>query len=114
MSSDWLAGHRIPGNWGTVLFWAINEGYLTRVSNARAVANGLRLRPLRATLADTLAWYKREPEEVRSTLNAGFERDSSTGDFVQTRMPWLRFLEREAETLAAWHAELSNRDLRAR
>ena len=105
--SDWLAAHGGPGNWGTLLFWEANEGYLTRVSNTRAVANGLTFRPLRTTLADTLTWYKEQSEVTRSTLNAGFQRDSATGDFVQTRMTWPRFLEREAETLAAWHAEQS-------
>jgi 2'-hydroxyisoflavone reductase len=103
--TDWLAAHASPETWGTLLFWKTNEGVLTRISNARATANGLTFRSLRTTLADTLAWYERQSEISRSTLNAGFRRDPNSGDFVQVRMPWPDFLTRERETLAAWHAE---------
>jgi 2'-hydroxyisoflavone reductase len=106
--AEWLSARTHPQTWGTLLFWKTNEGLLTRISNARAVANGLTFRPLRSTLADTLAWSKRQPEGNRSTLNAGFQRDPATGDFAQVRIPWSEFLERERETLAAWHAEQSN------
>jgi 2'-hydroxyisoflavone reductase len=106
--AEWLAAQPSPQTWGTLLFWKTNEGSLTRISNARAVANGLTFRPLGTTLADTLAWYKRQPEAETSTLNAGFRRDPATGDFVQVRIPWSDFLQRERETLAAWHAEQSN------
>ncbi|HEX7237338.1 MAG TPA: NAD-dependent epimerase/dehydratase family protein [Gammaproteobacteria bacterium] len=103
--TQWLAARPNPETWGTVLFWETNEGVLTRISNARAVANGLTFRSPRTTLADTLAWYEREPEASKSTLNAGFRRDPNSGDFIQVRMPWPDFLTRERETLAAWHAE---------
>lgn len=106
--TEWLAARTRPETWGTLLFWDSNQGFLTRISNARAVASGLTFRPVRSTLADTLAWYKRQPEEHRSTLNAGFQRDPDTGDFTQVRMPWSEFLERESGTLAAWHAEQSS------
>ena len=106
--TEWLADQPSAETWGTLLFWKINEGALTRIDNARAIANGLTFRPLRTTLADTLAWYERQPEVSRSTLNAGFRRDPSSGDFVQVRMPWPDFLMRERETLAAWHAERAN------
>jgi 2'-hydroxyisoflavone reductase len=106
--AEWLAARPSPETWGTLLFWQGNEGFLTRISNARAVANGLTFRPLGTTLTDTLTWYKRQPEAATSTLNAGFKRDPASGDFVQVRMPWPDFLMRESETLAAWHAEHSN------
>lgn len=102
--SDWLAARGEPATWGTLLFWESNEGYLTRMNNARALANGLRFRSIGATLADTLAWQDRQPEELRATLNTGFQRDPETGDFVQVRLPWPEFLERERATVAAWHA----------
>jgi nucleoside-diphosphate-sugar epimerase len=104
----WLAAQASPETWGTLLFWKINEGVLTRISNARATANGLTFRSLGTTLADTLAWYERQSEVSRSTLNAGFRRDPTSGDFVQVRLPWPDFLARERETLAAWHAERAN------
>ena len=102
--SDWLATQSEPGTWGTLLFWETNEGYLTRMNNTRALANGLRFRSIAATLADTLAWQDQQAEELRATLNTGFQRDPETGDFVQMRLPWPEFLERERKTLAAWHA----------
>ena len=103
--TEWLAAQPNPETWGTLLFWQTNEGLLTRISNARAIASGLTFRTPRTTLADTLTWYERQPEADRSTLNAGFRRDPDSGDFVQVRMPWPDFLMREKETLAAWHAQ---------
>jgi 2'-hydroxyisoflavone reductase len=103
--TEWLAAQAHPETWGTLLFWQANEGVLTRMSSARAIARGLTFRSLRATLGDTLAWYERQSAASRSTLNAGFRRDPNSGDFVQVRMPWPDFLRREKETLAAWHAE---------
>lgn len=102
--TEWLAAQPNPETWGTLLFWKANEGVLTRISSARAIANGLAFRSLRTTLADTLAWYERQPEDSKSTLNAGFRRDPISGDFIQVRMPWPNFLTRERETLTAWHA----------
>jgi 2'-hydroxyisoflavone reductase len=106
--TEWLAAQSDPETWGTLLFWKGNEGFLTRISNARAVVRGLTFRSIGTTLADTLAWYKRQPEASRSTLNTGFQRDPETGDFVEARVPWPDFLKRERETLAAWHAEHAN------
>jgi 2'-hydroxyisoflavone reductase len=57
------------------------------VSNARAVALGLRFRPVADTARDTLAWWKAQPEERRTgKLRAGIAP------------------EREAAVLAAWKA----------
>ena len=106
--AEWLAAQTSPETWGTLLFWKANEGFLTRISNARAVAKGLTFRSIATTLADTLAWYKQQPRVSRSTLNTGFQRNPDTGDFVQVRMPWRDFLEREREALAAWHVEQAN------
>jgi 2'-hydroxyisoflavone reductase len=103
--SEWLATQRGPGNWGTLRFWEMNEGHITRMSNARAVASGLTCRPVRTTLADTLAWYRQQPAEAQAVLNAGFERDARTGRFAQALTRWPAYLDREREVLAAWHAE---------
>jgi 2'-hydroxyisoflavone reductase len=105
--SGWLSARSDSQAWGTVLFWEANEGYLTRISNSRAVAHGLTFRSLSTTLSDTLAWYKQQPEDERATLNTGFQRDPGTGDFVQVHMPWPEFLRREKATLAAWRAAQS-------
>lgn len=107
VSSEWLAKQNGQSMWGTLLFWKVNEGYLTRISNARALANGLVFRPLRVTLSDTLAWYKQQPAESRATLNTGFQMDPDTGDFIQVRTPWPAYLDREKEVLAARQTELA-------
>ncbi len=57
-----------------------------RVSNARALAAGLTYRPLSATVADLMAWFRGLPAERQAKLNAGISR------------------EKEAEALRAWHA----------
>ena len=57
-----------------------------QVSNARAIAAGLTIRPLATTVTDLLAWFRSLPAERQATLNAGITR------------------ERETELLKAWHA----------
>lgn len=57
-----------------------------QVENRRAIAAGLRIRPLATTVGDLLAWHRALPEERRRTLRAGMSR------------------ERETALLRAWHA----------
>jgi 2'-hydroxyisoflavone reductase len=59
---------------------------LTSLSNARAVAAGLRFRPLGDTAKDTLGWWKAQPPERRAKPRAGLSE------------------AREREVLAAWKA----------
>ena len=61
------------------------SGYGT-VSNARALAAGLTLRPLATTVADLLQWFHALPAERQAKPRAGITR------------------EKEAELLAAWKA----------
>lgn len=61
------------------------SGYGT-VSNARALAAGMTLRPLATTVADLLAWFHALPAERQAKPRAGITR------------------EKEAELLAAWKA----------
>ncbi len=51
----------------------------TLVSSARAVAQGLRFRPLETTVRDTLAWHKTRPATEQQKLRAGFtpEREAA-------------------------------------
>jgi 2'-hydroxyisoflavone reductase len=67
-------------------FMPAAEGGLGALSNARALAQGLRFRPVRDTARDTLAWWKAEPAERRAKLRAGLPA------------------ERERDVLAAWKA----------
>ncbi|MEO7965253.1 MAG: epimerase, partial [Gemmatimonadaceae bacterium] len=50
---------------------------LARVSAARAVAKGLKFRPIRETAADTLAWYKAAPAKETEELKLDLERDAN-------------------------------------
>lgn len=62
------------------------ESGMSQVSIARAVAAGLRFRPLSETARDTLAWWNGLPAERRAKPRAGIPR------------------EREQQVLAAWAA----------
>jgi len=64
---------------------SLYSGYGT-VSNARALAVGLTLRPLATTVADLLQWFHALPAERQAKPRAGITR------------------EKEAELLAAWKA----------
>jgi 2'-hydroxyisoflavone reductase len=62
------------------------ESGMSQVSIARALAAGLRFRPLAGTARDTLAWWNTLPPERRARPRAGISR------------------ERERQVLAAWKA----------
>jgi 2'-hydroxyisoflavone reductase len=62
-----------------------------RISRSRAVACGLRFRPVADTAAAILAWWRTLPEERRQKPRAGLSP------------------AREAAVLSAWHAELGRR-----
>jgi len=69
-----LEGNEVP-------IWAPTEGELagaTLVSSARAVAKGLRFRPVETTVRDTLAWHAKRPPEQRQKLRAGFTPERET------------------------------------
>ena len=57
------------------------------VNGDRSFAKGMKTRPERETIRDILAWWKTLPEDRRNNMRAGLSA------------------EREAEMLAAWHAQ---------
>jgi 2'-hydroxyisoflavone reductase len=66
---------------GEIPIWAPTSGKeagATRVSSARAVAQGLRFRDLDTTIKDTLAWHEQRPADEKAKLKAGLttERES--------------------------------------
>ncbi len=79
--------------WGDMPVWVPPEGDSAGFHQAnpdRAVAAGLRFRPIGDTARDTLAWWKTQPEERRTKpMRAGLTA------------------EREAEVLKAWHGRAS-------
>lgn len=59
---------------GEITIWSPPVGEFAGanlVSSARAVANGLRFRPLETTVRDTLAWHRKRPTEQQQKLRAG-------------------------------------------
>lgn len=84
--------------WSDLPVWTSPEGSDAGgglVTNARAVAKGLTLRPIKATAKDTLDWWKTLPRERTAKLKGGLGE------------------EREAAVLAAWH-EAQSREAQSR
>lgn len=84
-SEDFLTEHNVAP-WSDLPLWlpAHLQG-MSRIDVSKAVASGLRFRPLAETVADTLAWFASE-RGVDAELRAGLKPD------------------REAEVVAAWQA----------
>ncbi len=60
--------------WSDMPAWVPAEGNdagFARRGNARALAAGLTFRPMAATAADTLAWFRQQPAERQAKLRAG-------------------------------------------
>jgi 2'-hydroxyisoflavone reductase len=85
--ADFLAKHDVEA-WRDVPAWADPDsamaGSLTWSAD-KALAAGLEISPVEATIRDTLAWFKSLPEERQDELRAGMSR------------------EKEAMVLEAWH-----------
>jgi len=99
--SSWLSAQKDRGVFGGLLFWELNKGALSGISNARALARGLTTRSVRVTLTDTLRWLQTQPPQT--DILTGF-RPKPDGGFEPVRLPWPAYLEREQALLSAWHA----------
>ncbi len=88
VDADFLAEHQVAP-WQHMTAWIPPrdgmEGF-GLFDNSRAVAAGLRYRPLAQTARDTLDWWLSQPEERRAKPRAGLDP------------------EKERQVLAAWHA----------
>jgi len=100
----WLGARADKEFWGTLLFWEINKGYLTRISNRKAMANGFTTRPIGRTLADTLIWYKQLPPDHQTGIVTGFKKRENGPGFEEVHASWPVYLDHEGEALAAWKA----------
>jgi 2'-hydroxyisoflavone reductase len=100
----WLDARKDRQFWGTLLFWEINKGYLTRISNSKAMSNGFKIRPLGTTLADTLSWYRQLPPDRQADIVTGFRKRENGPGFEEVHASWPVYLDHEAEALAAWKA----------
>ncbi len=71
--TDFLQSHGVKP-WSDLPVWiprASEDGGHNQLDNSRALAAGLRCRPLRQTAADTLAWWKEQPASRRAVLGNG-------------------------------------------
>lgn len=89
VSADFLAKHKVEA-WSDMPTWVPPtdgmEGF-SRVDCSRALAKGLRFRPLADTARDTLTWFKELPAERQAQLRSGIDP------------------ARETQVLAAWHTQ---------
>ena len=79
--------------WSDLPVWVPAQGEsagFARRDIGKALRAGLTFRPLRATAADTLAWFRQQPPERQAKLRAGLSP------------------ERESQLLAAWMAGAKN------
>lgn len=86
VAADFLEAQKVSP-WGDMPAWIPANGDsagFARRSNKKALAKGLNFRPLDATAADTLAWFRAQPQERQEKLHAGISP------------------EREKELLALW------------
>ncbi len=91
--ADFLARQKVAA-WSELPVWMPARGDdagFGRVSCAKAIAEGLKFRPLEATVKDTLAWFESQSEDRSAELRAGLAS------------------RREQELLAAFHAGASAR-----
>lgn len=90
--AEFLRAHGVQ-QWKHMPVWIAPRpqslGFSAR-SNARAIAKGLTFRPLAVTARDTLAWNKTRPPEQLDALSKGVLNGLAA--------------DKEAEVLAAWHA----------
>ena len=95
----WLLSQSDPERWGTLLFWSRGVGPIMRMSNQRALSQGLTTRPIETTLRDTLAWHRKQPPDQQASLITGF-RKNADGTWSQNQATWPDYLARERELLA--------------
>jgi nucleoside-diphosphate-sugar epimerase len=74
--------------WGHLPVWAPGAGEVAGINTvdcSKAIAAGMRTRPLADTVRDLYTWWDSQPDERRARVRAGMPR------------------EQEQESLAAWH-----------
>ena len=93
LGSDGVSRAQQVSPWSDLPVWVPAQGEsagFARREIGKALRAGLAFRPLRATAADTLAWFRQQPPEQQAKLRAGLSP------------------ERESQLLAAWMAGAKN------
>jgi 2'-hydroxyisoflavone reductase len=91
--TDFLESEKVEA-WSDMPVWVPAQGEtagFAKRSITKALAAGLTFRPLEATAADTLAWFKQQPSERQAKLRAGLTS------------------AREEAVLSKWKSKPSNR-----
>jgi 2'-hydroxyisoflavone reductase len=89
VDTDFLLSQRVSP-WNELPVWVAPRGPeqgFSMLSNKRALKKGLTFRPIPDTAKVTLEWFRKQPAERQARLRSGISP------------------EREAEVLAAWHAQ---------
>jgi 2'-hydroxyisoflavone reductase len=108
---SWLAERRDRDLWEKMLFWSYEpEGWAwsMQMTNKRLLAKGINLRPIKATMTDTLEWYHTLPAERQALLFSRTEGNAGT-TAISTEY-WDTYLRRERDLLKAWHARGDTRN----
>jgi 2'-hydroxyisoflavone reductase len=106
--SFWLATQKRSQMWSKLLFWSERSpvAWTMRMNIDRALASGLAIRPLSATLSDTLDWHKQQPAEWQAEfLSVASSRIGSE----KVPISWDIYLAREKEVLASWSVTAARR-----
>jgi len=95
-SQEWLLQQNVPPVWSSPLMWVREGGIpgLMRVRSDKAIARGLKFRPLSVTAADALSWYKSQPPDRQSHLLQGVHGIGSLEESMAL----------ERKLLNEWHA----------
>jgi 2'-hydroxyisoflavone reductase len=102
VSASWLSTRKDADLFGGLLFWELNRGALSNISNARALAQGLTTRSAGVTMRDEWQWLQQQP--AQTTVFAGFRRKPD-GGFEPLTVPWPTYLGHEKMLLTAWHSQ---------
>jgi nucleoside-diphosphate-sugar epimerase len=104
VSAPWLAARNGDQTWNVLLFWYENRPVM-RMNIGRALRLGLTTRPVSVTMNDALRWHQNEPLERRGKILTAYRKKAEGSGMEPVILPWGAYLERERETLAAWHAQ---------
>lgn len=110
VATEWLAATEDRCMWDKLLYWSFeSEGWAWAMNMdvEQAIANGLTLRPMNATLAATCDWYRRLPEEQQASLLSRKKPREDSAGFDREIIPWRAYLEREQEILNSWHVHMN-------
>lgn len=90
--------------WRQTLFWSwysekVGQANIMSMSNERALAHGLTMRPLITTLRDACDWYYQQPLELQATFIPGCDAVAADMTAQTIDALWERHLDKEQKIL---------------